>query len=72
MEIKYKKSSNENILDFLYFMNLSKIIKESLEEVKKKRPITEEDRQKAVNIFTTLLKKKGIEDIDVDWILNYK
>ncbi len=64
--------SRENIVDFLYFMNLSKIIKDSLEEVKKRRPITEDDRQRAANIFTTLLKKKGIEDIDIDWILNYK
>ncbi|MBO3757733.1 MAG: hypothetical protein JTT14_01310 [Candidatus Brockarchaeota archaeon] len=67
-----QKDDVKDMMDVFYFMNLSKIIKDSLEEVKKKRPITEEDRKKAVNIFTTLLKSKGIKDIDIDWILNYK
>lgn len=67
-----QKDDVKDMMDVFYFMNLSKIIRDSLEEVKRKRPITEEDRKKAVNIFTTLLKSKGIEDIDIDWILNYK
>lgn len=67
-----KKDDIQEMMDVFYFMNLSKIIKDALEELKKKRPITKEDREKAANMFTTLLKGKGVEDIDVDWILNYK
>lgn len=77
MNIDHKKEEAKQeimkkFIDSFYVYKISQIVKDSLDKIKEeKNEITENDRRRAVEIFTTLMKARGIE-ADIDWILTYK
>lgn len=69
-----KEKVEESIQDFInsfYVYKISSIIKESLDRIKKKNnEITDKDRDRAIKLYSRLMRERGLEP-DVDWIINY-